>query len=212
MKQYVEEDEHATSTIGNIYFDNDRFQMIRESLEKPYFKEKLRMRTYEQAPTDDSTVFLEIKKKVRKIVYKRRIDATLKAGEAYLMEGDDSLIEDSQIKREMDWLKTRYGTVKPKMYIYYDRFSMKGKEDESVRITIDHNILYRDYDLSLSSGVYGDYLLPEDHVIMEIKIPGAYPLWLVEILNKYHVYPTSFSKYGTAYKKVTKSKGVLQYV
>lgn len=209
LKEHLLPDEHATSTISNIYFDTPDYQMVRNSMDKPLFKEKLRMRSYDPEPNPTSPVFIEIKKKFQKVVYKRRLTTSLKQGQAYLFEGEDSM-EDSQIKQEIDWLVERYGKVEGKMYIYYDRYSMKGIENEEVRITIDHNLLYRNKDLDLSHGIYGDYLLSPDKVIMEIKIPGAYPLWLTEILAQYQLYPSSFSKYGTAYQKVT-AKGGKQY-
>lgn len=211
FEMHLQEDEHAYSTIGNLYYDTPTYQMIRESLEKPYFKEKLRVRTYEAQPTEESQVFLEIKKKVRKIVYKRRISTDLLRAEQYLA-GESLVMEDSQIKDEIDWLCERYGGVRPMMYIYYNRYSMKGIEDANVRITIDHDVTYRNHDLSLLEGRHGLPLLPDNHVIMEIKVPGAYPLWLSEILDRHQVYPKSFSKYGVAYKKVTDFKGVLNHV
>ena len=126
FEAYMAEDEHAYSTIGNLYYDTPTYQMIRESLEKPYFKEKLRVRTYDAAPQADSQVFLEIKKKVRKVVYKRRIATELLTAEQYL--AGESKLEDSQIKQEIEWLCERYGGVQPMMYIYYNRYSLKGLE------------------------------------------------------------------------------------
>ena len=206
FEAYMAEDEHAYSTIGNLYYDTPTYQMIRESLEKPYFKEKLRVRTYDASPQADSQVFLEIKKKVRKVVYKRRIATELLTAERYL--AGECQLEDSQIKKEIEWLCKRYGGVQPMMYIYYNRYSLKGLEDSNVRITID----YRTKKLSLLAGKDGKNLLPDNHVIMEIKVPGAYPLWLAEILDCYHVFPKSFSKYGVAYEKTADYKGVIRHV
>jgi len=210
FEAYMAEDEHAYSTIGNLYYDTPTYQMIRESLEKPYFKEKLRVRTYDASPRADSQVFLEIKKKVRKVVYKRRIATELLTAERYL--AGECQLEDSQIKKEIEWLCKRYGGVQPMMYIYYNRYSLKGLEDSNVRITIDYDVAYRTKKLSLLAGKDGKNLLPDNHVIMEIKVPGAYPLWLAEILDCYHVFPKSFSKYGVAYKKTTDYKGVIRHV
>ncbi|MBP2624161.1 polyphosphate polymerase domain-containing protein [Streptococcus oricebi] len=211
FEDYMVEDEHAYSTISNLYYDTPNFQMIRESLEKPYFKEKLRVRTYDATPAENSQVFLEIKKKVRKIVYKRRIATDLVTAEAYLAGAED-LVADSQIRSEIDWLTKRYRGVEPKMYIYYNRYSMKGREDADIRITIDHDVTYRSHKLSLLEGRFGDNLLPDNHVIMEIKVPGAYPLWLTGILDRHQVFSKSFSKYGVAYKKTTAYKGVVNHV
>ena len=197
FEEHMVEDDHAYSTISNLYYDTPTFQMIRESLEKPYFKEKLRVRTYDETPSEDSQVFLEIKKKVRKIVYKRRISTDLLAAESYLA-GNRGQTDDSQICEEIDWLMARYQKVQP-------------IEDPNVRITIDYDLTYRSEDLSLLDGKHGDKLLPEGYVIMEIKVSGAYPLWLSEILDHHQVFPKSFSKYGVAYKKTTDHKGVVNH-
>jgi VTC domain. len=134
----------------------------------------------------------------------------LLAAESYLA-GNRGQTDDSQIRKEIDWLMARYQEVQPMMYIYYNRYSMKGIEDPNVRITVDYDLTYRSYDLSLLDGKYGDKLLPEGYVIMEIKVPGAYPLWLSEILDHHQVFPKSFSKYGVAYKKTTDYKGVVNH-
>ena len=47
MEPYMKLDEYGRSTIRNIYFDTDTFRLIRRSLEKPAYKEKLRMRSYQ---------------------------------------------------------------------------------------------------------------------------------------------------------------------
>lgn len=197
---YLVEDERAYSTINNLYYDTPSHQLIRESLENPCFDEKVRLRTYQEHPTEDSQVFLEIKKKTENLVSKRRIAADLLTAEAYL-DGDYSQLTDGQIDKEMVWLTQHFGNIQPMMYIGYNRYSMKGIEDERIRITFDHDLTYRPYDLSLLAGRHGDHLLPANHVIMEVKIPEACPLWLSEIMDRYQLSPSSFSKYGFAYKK-----------
>ena len=197
---YLVEDERAYSTINNLYYDTPSYQLIRESLENPHFDEKVRLRTYQEHPTEDSQVFLEIKKKTENLVTKRRLAADLLTAEAYL-DGDYSQLTDLQIDKEMVWLTQHFGNIQPMMYIGYNRYSMKGIEDERIRITFDHDLTYRPYDLSLLAGRHGDHLLPANHVIMEVKIPEACPLWLSEIMDRYQLSPRSFSKYGFAYKK-----------
>ena len=159
-----------------------------------------RLRTYQEHPTEDSQVFLEIKKKTENLVSKRRLAADLLTAEAYL-DGDYSQLTDLQIDKEMAWLTQHFGHIQPMMYIGYNRYSMKGIEDERIRITFDHDLTYRPYDLSLLAGRHGGHLLPANHVIMEVKIPEACPLWLSEIMDRYQLSPSSFSKYGFAYKK-----------
>lgn len=204
--KYLVADDYAQSTISNLYFDTDNFYMIRSSKDKAEYKEKLRMRSYDKNPNDDSKVFLEIKKKFEKVIYKRRISTSLKKGNEYLLDRQD-VLEKSQIKNGIDWIFKTNKNLKPMMYIYYDRYSYKGIEDGDLRITIDSNIKYRNYDLDIKKGIYGNNIIDNNLVIMEIKVSGAYPLWLSEALNKYQMYPRPFSKYGTAYQKL-KERGL----
>ncbi|MBE6025007.1 MAG: polyphosphate polymerase domain-containing protein [Cellulosilyticum sp.] len=198
LEPHISMDAYGKHTIGNIYYDTDTYELIRYSIEKPKYKEKLRLRSY-GIPNTDSDVYLEIKKKYDGIVYKRRVDLTLAEAEAYLNEGMRPQ-KDSQILREIDYFISYY-KPKPKLYLAYDRMAYFGREDSSVRITFDHNIRSREYDLSLGKGDYGVLLLDEDRYLMEIKVAGAMPIWLSEILSKLAIYPSSFSKYGNVYKK-----------
>ncbi|MGX7075870.1 VTC domain-containing protein [Globicatella sanguinis] len=206
---YMEPNEFAHSTIANLYYDTEDYRMIRQSLEKPKYKEKIRVRSYSALPNNDSQVFAEIKKKFQKVVYKRRLGAPLDETMAFF-NGQSEAIDTSQVKEELVYLQRQYQRLKPKMYIYYDRYSLQGKEDKDMRITFDRNITYRDYDLDLTYGPYGEQLLPEGYCLMEVKIEGAYPLWLIQELTRLKVYQSSFSKYGCAYQAV-KQQGGNQY-
>ena len=190
-------DEFGRSVIMNIYFDTPNYMLIRRSLEKPVYKEKLRLRTY-GVPKDDSNAFVEIKKKFKKVVYKRRVKMKYTEAYDYLINGAPSP-KTTQITNEIDWFMKYYGDVRPAMVISYERTAMFSKENKDLRITYDNNILWRKEDPDLRHGVYGEALLPEGHYLMEIKIPGAMPVWLAEMLDELKIYPTSFSKYGMAY-------------
>ncbi|MCR5451621.1 MAG: polyphosphate polymerase domain-containing protein [Lachnospiraceae bacterium] len=187
------------STINNIYFDTENDLLIRNSLEKPLYKEKLRLRTYE-VPKDDSTAFIEIKKKYDGVVYKRRLGTTYKEAVDYLCK-NENLKKDSQVGREIDFFKKRYETLAPAMVISYDRIALKGIEDPEFRVTFDANIRYRTKDLDLTKGRDGEQILKEDQVLMEIKVAGAFPLQMVSILNELNIRRSSFSKYGRAYTR-----------
>ncbi len=197
--EHMQIDQYGKHTICNIYFDTDDYRLIRTSIEKPKYKEKLRLRSY-GIPTLDSKVFLEIKKKFDGIVYKRRISFPLRDAYTYLTDGTYSR-ENTQIKKEIDYFLSFYRPV-PKMYIAYDRIAYFCEEDSNFRITFDSNIRYRKDDLFLEHGDHGDVLLDEDMHLMELKIAGAIPLWLVKSMSELKIYPTSFSKYGTIYKKL----------
>lgn len=203
MKQllpYIKEDKFGRYTICNIYYDTEDWELIRQSIQKPVYKEKLRVRSY-GVPGDEDKAFIEIKKKYKGIVYKRRITAQAKDVEPILTGGSSFEIKksDEQIRNEILWFQSFYRT-QPRIFIGYDRQAFAGIQDSGLRITFDTNIRWRDEELDLRCGDYGQPVLPGEQVLMEIKMPGACPLWLAHILNGSGIYPTSFSKYGTCYK------------
>lgn len=191
------EDEHGRSTICNIYYDTPDFRIIRKSLEKPVYKEKLRLRSYGTAGAEDK-VFVELKKKYNGIVYKRRETLTLAQSDEYLA-GHTKAPCDTQIFREIDWFRDYYGNLKPAMYISYEREAYYSLENPDLRITFDRNIMYRSYNLSLAAGVEGESILELGQHLMELKAGGAIPVWLTKVLDELGIYPASFSKYGRAY-------------
>lgn len=191
------EDEHGRSTICNIYYDTPDFRIIRKSLEKPVYKEKLRLRSYGTAGAEDK-VFVELKKKYNGIVYKRRETLTLAQSDEYLA-GHTKAPCDTQIFREIDWFRDYYGNLKPAMYISYEREAYYSLENPDLRITFDRNIMYRSYNLSLAAGVGGEKILGPGQHLMELKAGGAIPVWLTKALDELGIYPASFSKYGMAY-------------
>ena len=199
-------------TICNIYYDTADSQLIRESLSKPAYKEKLRLRSY-GVPKPGTPVFLEIKKKFDSIVNKRRTGIGIKAADMLISHGimpAPTPKMNKQVLNELYYFVSIYD-LKPMVYIAYDRQAYAGIEDKDLRITFDTNIRTRRYDLSLESGDYGDPLLNEGVWLMEIKCSGAMPLWLTSILSANKIYKTSFSKYGTEYKHYLQGTGVKNY-
>lgn len=186
-------------TISNIYYDTISDELIRKSLEKPIYKEKLRLRAY-GVPDKEDLVYLEIKKKFDGLVNKRRTNLQLEEAYAYLetkkMQQDQSY-HNKQVLNEIQYIIDRYA-LEPAVYIAYDRKALFG---EGVRITFDTNIRTRRYDLKLEMGDYGEHLLEDGQWLMEIKAENAMPLWLTHLLAELKIFPTSFSKYGTEYQK-----------
>ena len=192
----IKADDYSTYTLGNIYYDTDDYRLIRASLEKPVYKEKLRVRSY-GVPGPDDKVFVELKKKYEGVVYKRRVTMTDSSAESFLRGIKDSSCS-GQINSEIEYFQSFYHT-KPKVYIAYDREAFQGMENPDLRITFDTNLRYRLDRLSLSEGDDGQPILDNDLILMEIKIPGACPLWLCDALSKLEIRNVSFSKYGTCY-------------
>ena len=190
-------DVHGESTICNIYYDTPDYRLISRSLEKPVYKEKLRMRSYGPAKPE-SPVFLELKKKYQGVVYKRRISLPEWGASAY-MSGALPLTEDSQIGREIDYFRSYYGQLRPSVYLSYERCASYAAEDETLRATFDKNICWRNENMSLEAPAGGRHLLLPRQSLLEIKTASAIPLWLVQALEKAEVRQASFSKYGEAY-------------
>lgn len=202
INKYLIKDKYFKSTICNIYFDTINNDLIINSLEKPIFKEKIRLRSY-KVPNINDDVFLEIKEKYKGIVGKRRIKIKLKDFYTYLKTNNYD--KDNQIMNEINYY-FKYYDLKPAIYIAYDRISYCGKEDNTLRITIDSNLRSRNSDLNLELGDAGKCYFKEKNYIMEIKTLGSMPLWLVRSLSELKIYPTSFSKYGSIYQKELKER------
>lgn len=200
MEPYMKQDQYGRTTIRNIYYDTDTYLMIRRSIERPVYKEKLRIRSYSKAERD-SAVFVELKRKYRSVVYKRRISLPEKEAVKWI-SGAQHCHEDTQISREIDYVLDHYKTLRPVVFISYEREAYCAGDGSDFRVTFDDRILCRHGDLTLESEVYGTPLLPDDTVLMEIKCSGGMPLWMTRVLSKERIYKTSFSKYGTAYKTV----------
>lgn len=220
IENYMQVDEYGFSTICNLYYDTENYELARRSIEKPVYKEKLRLRSY-GVPRIMDTVFLELKKKYKGVVYKRRVELPLK--EAYesirdkRFKNNESDKQTGQIEAEISYFLNQYDLY-PCVFLAYDRIAMFGKEDPGLRMTFDFNIRNRTYDIDLLKGDEGQLLFDDDRVLLEIKVSAAYPFWLVHALEKCGIYPVSFSKYGTIYKKylfpdyTTKMRGAVIFI
>ncbi|MBQ6439620.1 MAG: polyphosphate polymerase domain-containing protein [Mogibacterium sp.] len=211
MEPYMEMDRFGRSTVRNIYFDTDDFVLARHSIAKPDFKEKLRVRCYSRADAD-STVFVELKRKFDGVVYKRRVGLREADAMKWMAGSNDPAIKSSldaespQVTSEIEYFKGLYRGIKPVLYLSYDREAYRMRKDACTadggtdfRVTFDSNIRCRESNLTLRSESYGTGMLEDGMFLMELKCPGAIPLWMTEVLSEEHIYKTSFSKYGTAY-------------
>jgi len=213
LNEYMELDEynktHEYYTISNIYFDTKDHHLIRNSLSKPKYKEKLRLRAY-GVPSLDDKVYLEIKKKVCGLVNKRRTKLFL--GEAYEFVETGEKPEakkymNKQVLNEIEYFLRLYD-LEPKLYLAYDRKAYFGIDNRDLRITFDTNIRTRRYDLRLEAGDHGEKLLDSDKWLMEVKAEKTIPIWLSRMLSENKLYKASFSKYGTEYKTMIKNNVV----
>lgn len=205
LDEYIEPDEYFRSTVCSIYYDSDNYHLIRHSIDSPVYKEKLRVRSY-NVPAPESEVFVELKKKYKGVVYKRRVRMSAAEAAEYLA-GKRPAPAESQMTREIDWF-LRQNLPVPKAFIACDRAAYHARGDRELRITFDRHIRWRDTELELTAGSHGTELLQDGQVLMEIKIPGAAPLWLARMLSELELFPTGFSKYGACYKNSVLEKYV----
>ncbi|MBQ7008278.1 MAG: polyphosphate polymerase domain-containing protein [Ruminococcus sp.] len=188
--------------VYNIYYDTNDDFLIRESLSKPYYKEKIRLRSYYSPAKPDDIVFLEIKKKIGGVVAKRRVTMTLAEADEYLKtrkKPETSKYITQQVFTELDVFLNNY-YVKPKQYISYQRRAFFGKDNKDFRLTFDRLITERRDNLTLSEPSYGSQIIGADQRLMEVKISDSVPEWLINKLSELQIYKTSFSKYGKAYQ------------
>ncbi len=200
MKQYMSLDKYGRTVIRNIYFDTDTYRLIRKSIEKPVYKEKLRIRSYSRTDKD-TPVFVELKKKYKSVVYKRRVSVPEQQAVEWICSGTAHPGK-TQITDEIDYFLSFYETLHPVVFLSYEREAFYSLDGGDFRITFDENILSREDELSLESEIRGDPLLKQNNTLMEIKTSGGFPLWLTRFLSDNNIYKTSFSKYGTAYRNI----------
>lgn len=206
LSDKVEKDVFYKSAIYNVYYDTDNFKLIRKSIEKPIYKEKLRIRLYDK-PTLDSSVYVELKKKYDHIVYKRREKIAYK----YILNNSFLECVETQIDKEIKYFNDFYGGLTPKMFLSYEREAYYFKTDKQIRITFDTNIKYRTENVNLLPSISDIKLLPNNFVLMELKVPFSIPYDLTKYLSSEKIFKTPFSKYGTAYKQIHKLSQYSKY-
>lgn len=152
INDQIEKEKYYESNICNIYFDTENFDLIKNSMEKPLYKEKVRLRSY-SVPNINDKVFFEIKKKYKGVTNKRRIIISLKEFNNYFQENKIPKCN-KQIFKEIDYIM-KNNHLKPKLFLAYNRISYLSKENKEFRITFDKNLRFRTLDLDLNMGDCG---------------------------------------------------------
>ncbi|MGN7358987.1 polyphosphate polymerase domain-containing protein [Paenibacillus sp. SAF-054] len=215
LMAYMEPDENNKDdkfyTISNLYYDTEHHSLIRTSLAKPKYREKLRIRSY-GVPGSDAKVYLELKKKVSGLVNKRRTSLRLHEAYEFVRTGQAPEYRkgmNQQVIREIEYFLSRY-ELQPMVYLAYDRIALFCKGNRDLRITFDTNIRSRRYDLRLEAGDYGEQLMERGQWLMEVKAEKTIPVWLSKMLSEHQMYRTSFSKYGNEYKKSIRNAPIVE--
>lgn len=202
MANHMKMDDFARHTINNIYFYTPDFLLIRRSLEKPVYKEKLRVRWY--GPRGEKTpIFIELKKKYKGVVYKRRIKRSWRETKGYFKHQEPLPAKDQgQITKELDYFMGFYENLRPALFLGYEREAFFGLENPDFRITFDQNIRCSEGELYHQKNNNGDRILPWDEGLLEVKTGEGLPSWLLDFFAEESIYRSSFSKYGTAYREI----------
>ena len=198
LEGHMKLDQYGRTSIASLYYDTPNYRLIRASVEKPPFKEKIRLRSYGLA-TLESPVFLELKRKAYGIVYKRRVQSIIPLVDKFFA-GSGDICAPGQINREITYFRDYYQTLVPACLIIYDREAY-CEPGGDLRLTIDYNPRYRTDHLDLTYSMDGLPLRPPGHTILEVKVQEAMPLWLTHILDEGKIYKNSFSKYGEAFRQ-----------
>ena len=172
MEPYMTADRFFHSSIRNIYYDTPSFLLIRQSLDKPVYKEKLRLRSYGRAAAGD-LVFLELKKKYQELVYKRRLELPQDQAENAVL--GRAALPDCQIGAEISAALGFYQELMPRVFLSYERDAYHAFDSE-FRLTFDDQLRYRTQELTLDSDPWGKNLLDPDKVLMEMKMLNFH-LW-----------------------------------
>lgn len=198
---HMTRDEYGLHTINSLYYDTVNYDLISLARRKPNYREKLRIRCY---GTDyvNAPYFLEIKKKVNKVIYKRRVDMNFYQVNDFINHGllpiNNSFSDEltlMEVKRILD------NNVFPSVMVIYDRIALFDNLDPNFRVTFDFNMRWRKDRLNFLHDDSGSIIAPEVDVIMEVKILKSYPLWFSQLLSELKIFPQSFSKFGEVYKR-----------
>ena len=200
MEPYMALDQYGHTIIRNVYYDTENYRLVRRSLEHPVYKEKLRLRSYGGSAPGEN-VFVELKKKYHSVVYKRRLVMPEEKAMAWIA-GESELAPDTQIGREIEYFRRFYGTLRPVVFLAYEREAFYCRKGDAFRITFDENIRARTSGVSLSAPLGGTRLMEDGLVLMELKTMGGIPLWMTRFMTEQRIDKASFSKYGTAYQKI----------
>lgn len=188
-------------SVTSLYFDNAEKGVYFETKNKLTYRQKLRLRVYDDANLD-STAFFEVKQKHKKVVNKRRMLLPLREAYRYLEEDGQSGLSNyktsnPQVMKEIDYFRTFYN-LRPEMVVSYSRHALHGIDDAELRITFDFDLRCRKEDLHIENGPYGEHFIDPNLVVLEVKVDHSVPLWLARILQELQCEQRSASKFCTS--------------
>lgn len=188
-------------TVTSLYFDSPNHQIYYETKNKLKYRQKLRLRVYDETD-ENGTAFFEVKQKHKKVVNKRRLLMPIREANRYLAKDLEAPLENyetsnEQVMKEIHYFRQFYN-LQPEMIVSYDRHAMHGIDDAELRLTFDFNLRSRKEDLFVEHGSYGDYFINPNLVVLEVKVNDSVPLWLARILQSLECEQRSASKFCTS--------------
>lgn len=188
-------------TVTSLYFDNEDRDIYYETKNRLRFRQKLRLRVYDDTDIN-GTAFFEVKQKHNKVVNKRRMILPLQEAYRYLSYSPGESREgyetsNTQVLREIDHFRWLY-QLEPEMIVSYDRHALHEIDNPDLRITFDFNMRTRNDNFAVEDGPYGDNFVDTDLVILEVKVDDSVPLWLTRILQEVQCDQRGASKFCTS--------------
>jgi hypothetical protein len=188
-------------TVRSIYFDSPDNGALFEKLEGFKNRKKLRLRGYDQG-NDQSTVFLEIKRKLENRIAKTRVKTDFLSARNLLETANRDAAFTPETPAYEDAGRFLYNYIRyrqtPRNLVVYDREPYHGKFDSGVRITFDKNI--RSRLIPALTELYDDHglkLVWEKHFILEIKYFTDYmPSWGRSLVEDFKLSHQALSKYA----------------
>ena len=188
-------------TVRSIYYDTPSLDFYRHKIEHYKLRKKLRVRGYNHTDPDEE-IFLEIKHKLGRKVFKERVLLRLDQINTLIDEPNDKTTDTSAPGRDSKiaqtrflWLMKRLGLV-PTLLVVYDRRAFIGRSNDRIRVTFDHSVRSIPFpDIDCLNREKGLLDITGEAVILELKFSGSIPHWMRSLIRSECLKPTSISKY-----------------
>lgn len=207
VRSYLELDEYGAKrpdlsyTIHNLYLDSDNLDIYWGTINGNKNRYKLRLRFYEDNP--NAPVYFEIKRRMNEAIIKQRggvkrhaVDGVL-AGQLpnsnELVSGDARQLV--AIQRFIELMT--HDQARPIAHVRYEREAWISPTDNSVRVTMDRNVLISpEFIARFSEQMDDPSCVFGRMVILELKFTGRFPDWFKEMVRIFNLRQGSASKYA----------------
>jgi hypothetical protein len=204
VRLFAEPDLHAAGLPGgcypvcSLYLDTDDLRLYRQSMNGEKTRFKLRLRSYSDTP--GSTVQLEIKRRMDRLVHKRRVALGRREIDLFAEKGTNGWTQGipAPVLRELEVFAdhTRLASARPLLKVLYQREAYESRV-ESVRITFDTELHHAvSFDWNLQHADRRWQRTPVRGVIFEIKFTDSFPSWVQDLVRRFGLQPQSIPKYA----------------